>query len=123
MSNSLLFIPDSKTWHFDSKAVVERLRSVWPSAKVSRTRSGLFSYEFWVESTALLVKLGDDMIDMNTSTGINEAARVAFEAAQTAPTSLRFFFMDDGNTHALAVTRETPFAAYQRLLDAGPLRE
>lgn len=123
MSNSLLFIPDSKTWHFDAKAVVDRLRRVWPSATVSRTRSGLFSYEFWVESTALLVKLGDDMIDMKTSTGIDEAARVAFEAAQTAPPSIRFYFMDDGNTHALAVTRETPFATFQRLLETGPLRK
>lgn len=123
MSNSLLFIPDSKTWHFDSEAVIERLRSVWPSAKVNSTRSGVFTYEFWVEGTALLVRVGEDVIDMKTSTGIDEAARVAFEAAQTAPSSVRFFFMDDGNTHALSVTRETPLAAYQRLLDAGSLSE
>ena len=119
--STILLIPASDAWRFEPDAVIERLRDIWPAATVNRAQGDLFEYQFWLEGTGLLVGVGGELIEIETSTGMDESARVAYESVQTAPGSLGFHFMDEGNSAHLLVTRETPLSTYQRLPDADPL--
>ncbi len=121
MATSILLIPESPEMTFSPSAVARLVRSLWPTAREFRLGGDPFEIRVEVPDRSLNVRVGRGQVSMSPGSTLNDCALLAQQVVRKLGANRRFFYMDDGNNHALLIGRDTSLAFLAGLPDAGPL--
>jgi len=121
MATSILFTPVDPAVAFSPPAVADLVRSLWPSAREFRLGGDPFEIRIEVSDRSLNVRVGTGQVSLSPGSTLDDCALVAQQIVRTLGGDRRFYYMDDGNNHALVIDRNTSLASLARLPDAGPL--
>ncbi len=121
MAASILLIPASPEAVFSPPAVAGLVRSLWPIAREFHLGGDPFEIRVEVPERSLNVRIGRGQVSMSPGSSLDDCALVAQLIVRTFGGEQRFYYMDDGNNHALLIDRTTSLASLAHLPDAGPL--
>lgn len=121
MATSILLIPEDPRDTFSPSAVARVVRSLWPSAREFRLGGDPYEIRIEVPERSLNVRVGSGQVSMSPGSTLEDCALVAQNVVRTLGGSRRYYYMDDGNNHALLIDRESSLGSLARLPDAGPL--
>jgi hypothetical protein len=121
MATSILLVPESPDTEFSPRAVSRVIRSVWPTATEYQLGGDPFEIRLEVAERAFNVRVGRRLVTMSPGSTLDDCALAAQRIVQVLGGTSRFYYMDDGNSHALVIDRSTTLTQLAALPRARPL--
>jgi hypothetical protein len=121
MGASILLVPESPDTEFSPSAVTRVIRSVWPTVAEHRLGGDPFEVRLEVAERAFNVRVGRRLVSMSPGSTLDDCALAAQRIVQALGGASRFYYMDDGNNHALIIDKRTTLPELAALPRARPL--